>query len=72
MVFRPTTALVLGLSAPATIDKALKPPRPTGADLADRLDWAGMIRIARVRFPDAEFRGLSMPRKDSGFITLRM
>jgi uncharacterized iron-regulated membrane protein len=31
-----------------------------------------MIRTARVRFPDAEFLGLSMPRKDSGFITLRM
>jgi len=72
MVFRPTAALVLGPSAPALIDRSLKAPRPTGARLADKLDWGAMIRIAREHFPDAEFRGLSMPRKDSGLITLRM
>lgn len=72
MVFRPTAALVLGPSAPALIDRSLKAPKPTGAKLAKHLDWGAMIRTARARFPDAEFRGLSMPRKDSGLITLRM
>ena len=72
MVFRPAAALVLGPSAPALIDRSLKPPRPTGARLADRLDWGAMVRTARARFPDAELRGLSLPRKDSGLITLRM
>lgn len=72
MVFRPTTALVLGPSAPALIDRSLKAPKPTGAKLAEHLDWGAMIRTARERFPDAEVRGLSLPRKDSGLITLRM
>lgn len=72
MIFRPTTALVLGPSAPATIAKALKPPKPIEVKTADRLDWAGMIRTARQRFPDAEVRILSLPRKDSGLISLRM
>ena len=72
MVFRSTTALVLGPSAPALIDQTLKAPKPTGAKLAASLDWGAMIRTARQRFPDAEIRGLSLPRKDSGLITLRL
>lgn len=72
MVFRPTTALVLGPSAPALIDRSLKAPKPIEAKVADRLDWGAMIRTARDRFPDAEVRGLSLPRKDSGLVTLRL
>lgn len=72
MVFRPTTALVLGPSAPANIARALKAPEPTGAKLAERLDWAAMITAARQRFPDAELRILGLPRKEGGFVTLRM
>ena len=72
MVFRPMTVLVLGPSAPAVIAKALKAPEPTGAKLADHPDWAAIIRAAQARFPDAQFRSLSLPRKDSGLITLRM
>lgn len=72
MVFRPTTALVLGPSAPATIASAMKPPKPIKAKLAEQLDWATMVRTARAKFPDAEFRVLSLPRKDSGLIALRM
>jgi uncharacterized iron-regulated membrane protein len=72
MVFRPATVLVLGLSAPATIATAMKPPKPIKAKLADQLDWATMVRTARERFPNAEFRVLAMPRKDNGLIALRM
>jgi len=72
MIFRPTSALVLGPSAPKLIDRSLKAPKPTGAKLAEHLDWGAVIRTARARFPDAEVRGLSLPRKDSGLITLRM
>ncbi len=72
MIFRPVTALVLGTSAPAVIGSALKSPPPLKAELADRIDWAGLVRIARDRFPDAEFRILSLPRSDSGLIGLRM
>jgi uncharacterized iron-regulated membrane protein len=72
MIYRPTAALLLGPSAPAVIDEALKPPKPSGARLAPRLDWARIIATARARFPDAEARVLSLPRRDSGLISLRM
>lgn len=72
MVFRPTTALLLGPSAPATIAQTLKPPAPIAAELADDLDWAALIGAARARFPDGEIRILSLPRKGNGLISLRM
>lgn len=72
MVFRPTTALILGPSAPGTIDRALKAPEAPKAKLAEQLDWAAVIRTANARFPDARIRVLSLPRQDGGLITLRM
>jgi uncharacterized iron-regulated membrane protein len=72
LVFRPVAAVILGPGAPAEIDRALKPPRGSPTILADDLDWAAMIRAARARFPDAEVRILSLPRANSGLITLRM
>jgi len=72
MVFRPTTVLVLGPSAPKVIDKALKGPDPIEAKLADRLDWGSIVHTARERFPNAELRILSLPRGGSGLISLRM
>jgi uncharacterized iron-regulated membrane protein len=72
MVFRPVSALLLGPSAPAVIAKASKAPAPTGARLAAKPDWAGMIAAARARFPDAQLRTIGLPRKDGGFVTLRM
>jgi uncharacterized iron-regulated membrane protein len=72
LVFRPIAALIIGPGAPAAIDRALSPPPPRAAELSDTLDWARMITLARSRFPDAEVRSLSLPRKDSGLITIRM
>lgn len=72
LVFRPMSALIMGPGAPAAIDRALAPPPPRDAKLADTLDWGRMIAAARTRFPDAEVRSLSLPRKDSGLITIRM
>ncbi|WIW90637.1 PepSY-associated TM helix domain-containing protein (plasmid) [Sphingobium sp. V4] len=72
LVFRPLAALMFGPGAPALIDKALQGPPPRPAKLNDQLDWAQMIRTARARFPDAEVRSISLPRKDNGLITLRM
>ena len=72
LVFRPISALFLGPSAPATIDAALKPPKRPKVALGDHLDWQAMIVAARARFPDAELRSLSLPRKEGGLITIRM
>ncbi len=72
LVFRPLTAVFLGPAAPATIDAALQAPTGAKVALADHLDWRGMIIAARTRFPDAELRSLSLPRKGNGVVTLRM
>lgn len=72
LVFRPISALFLGPRAPATIDAALQAPKGEKVALADHLDWRGMVVLARTRFPDAELRSLSLPRKSNGIITIRM
>lgn len=72
MIFRPVTALALGPSAPATIASALKPPDIAPAPLAEQPDWRGIVRAARQRFPDAEIRTISLPRKPGGPISMRM
>jgi uncharacterized iron-regulated membrane protein len=72
LVFRPIAALILGPSAPALIDASLKAPESPAVPLAARHDWGAMIEAARARFPEAEIRSLSLPRQNSGLITLRM
>ncbi|AEG50969.1 PepSY-associated TM helix domain protein [Sphingobium chlorophenolicum L-1] len=72
LVFRPMAVLLFGPGAHAQIDRALAGPPPRDAKPAERLDWAGMIVTAKARFPDAELRSLTLPRKKSGLITVRM
>ncbi|USI74887.1 PepSY-associated TM helix domain-containing protein [Sphingomonas morindae] len=72
LVFRPLTAIVFGPSAPAAIRAATAPPPAPPAPLAARLDWAAMVRVARARFPQAELRSVTLPRRGNGLITLRM
>lgn len=72
LVFRPLAAVILGPSAPAQIAAGLAPPKITPVPPAAKLDWQGMIDTAKSRFPDAELRSLSLPRKKSGLITVRM
>jgi uncharacterized iron-regulated membrane protein len=72
MIFRPVTDLVLGPGAAAEVSASLASPPPRKAELATDPDWAGMIRRARSLYPDAEVRILSLPRDDSGLISLRL
>ncbi|MBB4642868.1 PepSY-associated TM helix domain-containing protein [Rhizorhapis suberifaciens] len=72
LVFRPMAALILGPSAPLRIDASLKAPKSPPLPLSASLEWRAMIEAARRRFPDAEIRSLSLPRQNSGLITLRM
>lgn len=72
MIFRPVAGVVLGPGAPAAVAKAMRAPEPIDAALSDAIDWAAIIRSAHARFPDAELRLLSLPRKDSGLIAVRM
>lgn len=70
--FRPVAALLLGPGIEAELDAASRPPAPRPAPLSAEFDWAAAIRQAHARFPEAELRILSLPRKDSGIVTIRM
>lgn len=72
MVFRPVTDLILGPGAAKVVTASLEAPPPRRAELADHPDWRGMIETARRLHPDAEIRVLSLPRGDSGLISLRL
>ncbi|NIJ39134.1 putative iron-regulated membrane protein [Sphingopyxis panaciterrae] len=73
MIFRP---FALGMVAPfgpvAETAKALDPPKYKGGPLTDKPDYTAMLTEARRRFPDAEFRILSLPRKPGDPINIRM
>lgn len=72
MIFRPVADIVLGPGTSAAVAKALKPPPPREAKLAEHPNWADMIHTARRIYPTAEVRILSLPRGKSGLISLRM
>jgi len=72
MIFRPVAMLALGPGAPAAVEKSLKGPASLDVALSERVDWAAIVRTAHARFPDAELRLLSLPRKDNGLIAIRM
>src|SRR3546814_11762349 len=50
----------------------MEPPKYESGPLAAKPDYAAMFAEARRRFPDAEFRILSLPRKAGDPISLRM
>jgi len=71
LAFGPMLAFIQGPGAAAVVTQSLKPPVGRPAALAGRPDWRAMIETARARFPGTEIRILSLPRGDSGLISLR-
>lgn len=73
MIFRP---FALGVVAPfgpvAETAKALESPKYKGGPVTRMPDYPAMLAEARRRFPDAEFRILSLPRKPGDPIALRL
>lgn len=73
MIFRPfALGVVAPFGSPAETAKALEPPKYKGGPLAEKPGYTAMLAEARRRFPDAEFRILSLPRKAGDPISLRM
>lgn len=73
LTLRPLSNLLLSpISSPDEMAAAMAPPSVRGGALDPALDWHGLLTRARDRFPDAEFRSLSLPRKDGDLIALRM
>ncbi|MFY8094861.1 MAG: PepSY-associated TM helix domain-containing protein [Niveispirillum sp.] len=73
LTLRPVADLVLRPLGPASEWRAATAaPRVTGGALAEHPDWHTMLSAARERFPDADFRVLSLPRRPGDLITLRL
>lgn len=73
MLFRPFALMVVApFGSVAATQKALEPPKYKGGPLAAKPDYTAMLTEARRRFPGAEFRILSLPRKAGDPISLRM
>ena len=73
LIFRPfALGVVAPFGSPAENAKALDLPKYMGGPLAEKPDYTAMLTKAHRRFPDAEFRILSLPRKDGDPISLRM
>jgi len=73
MVFRPVADFVLSpLGRAGTIEAALKPPKLAAGPLAADLDWSAIVAEAHARFPDAQIRIVSVPKKPGDPIAVRM
>lgn len=73
MIFRPFAMIMVApFGSPAETARALEPPKYKGGPLAGKPGYTAMLAEARRRFPDAEFRILSLPRKPGDPISLRM
>jgi len=73
MIFRPFAMVMIApFGSPVEAARAIEPPKYSGGPLAAKPDYAAMLTEARRRFPDAEFRILSLPRKPGDAIMLRM
>lgn len=73
MIFRPFAMVMIApFGSPAEAAKAFEPPKYKSGPLAEKPDYTAMLTEARRRFPNAEFRILSLPRKAGDPISLRM
>jgi uncharacterized iron-regulated membrane protein len=73
MIFRPFAMVMIApFGSPAEAAKAIEPPKYKGGPLTGKPDYTAMLAEGRRRFPDAEFRILSLPRKPGDPISLRM
>lgn len=73
MIFKPVAAIVVApFSPPAEVTASMAAPKLTSGPLTLRPDWRGMLAVAKTRFPDAQVRILTLPRKPGDPISLRM
>jgi uncharacterized iron-regulated membrane protein len=73
LAIQPFAKLVLSpFSSEAAMEAATEPPKGTFGAVGPQTDVGVILRQAAARFPDAEFRILSMPRKPGDPISLRL
>lgn len=73
MIFKPFAAIItMPFSSPSADAAAMKPPKVKSGPLAAHPDWRAIVLAAHARFPDAQIRILSLPRKAGDPILVRM
>ena len=73
MIFKPFAGIVLlPFGSPKTMAAAMAPPKVKSGPLSATPDWQGIIGAAHQRFPDAQIRILTLPRKPGDPISIRM
>lgn len=70
--FQPMAGLVLGPGTGAALKETSRTPAYQPVALAPDFDWRALIAAAHARFPEAELRIVSLPRGESGLVTVRM
>lgn len=71
MALRPVSNFLLSpFSTPAEMRAATRPPAVKGG-APGTIDWNHLIGEVRTRYPDAEIRVISMPKKPGDLITVR-
>jgi uncharacterized iron-regulated membrane protein len=73
LTLRPVANLLLTpWGSSAELRGSLAAPQAKGGVPAQQLKWTQILGEARQRFPDAEFRVLSLPQKPGALISIRM
>lgn len=73
LTLRPVANLLLSpLSSPAEMEAANRAPKARGGMLAADPDWRAILETARARYPTAELRVISLPKKPGELISIRM
>ena len=73
MIFRPVAMLVVApFGPPSQVVESLTAPKFKSGAFKRDVDWRAIISTAHARFPDAQIRILSLPKKDGDPIAIRM
>jgi len=73
LIFKPFAAIVIApFGAPGAALAANAPAKVKSGPLAAHPDWRAIVAAAHARFPDAQIRTLTLPRKPGDPIAIRM
>lgn len=73
LVFRPIADVLFTPFSPrGTITASLEQPQAKGGPLAASFDWRSMLHTVRETYPDAQLRGVSLPRREGQLIRVRV
>jgi uncharacterized iron-regulated membrane protein len=72
-VFRPIADVLFTPFSPrGTITASLERPQNEGGPLAASFNWSAILRTVSDAYPDAQLRGVSIPRREGQLIRVRV